>query len=729
MLAKPAQWVQFSVTILSAGVVTVLLVLGARDANRLQAASSALQLATQLSERPELFSAQLTLIQRGLEATTYVSGSLQTLTALRESTSIALAGLRAALSQAGLLADTEVTESLSTSVQRWQDLDDSLSSITDLPRGALYIDTTTGSALSVSGKIMKAAVDGMLTTGTQNLQQMGMDMTRLATILRAIVDDSGVRLRALLMGGSALAGLMLGLMLYYAWRSRLARQAAAQAERQVTNILSTVREGLFLLDRQLRLSSTYSDSLRELLHRPAPEGLTMQELLGPLVDAKTVSATLKYLGLLWKNKVHEELIESVNPLGEIEISFANRRGGTEMRYLTFSFRRVRSAEAAGDYILGVVADVTERVLLARELEYVRAESDSQAALQSQLLRVDPEALQAFMWSADVALRKSNAVLTATGIEQDDLKRKVNAVFRELHIVKGEAAALALSSLVQRVHAIEDALSTLRQRSSLSGNDFLPVVVRLDELVTHLGQIRAIHERTGPRPLLNGRGAADEEIDEASRRTPVLERPQSLVGPKPSSSARGQQFADMLRILAVHEARTLGRSVRLLTRGLVEIPPRYVPVVKEICIQMIRNAIVHGIEPPEQRLQLGKAEEGTVQISFAADDSGEYSLTVEDDGHGLNYEQIVDRALRLDLLSPQQALTLEWDSIYRLIFEPGFSTADAISEHAGRGVGLDAVNARVRDAGGTITVSTAAGKYTLFRVLLPRIGSGAAASVA
>jgi hypothetical protein len=717
------------VSLLFAGVVTALLALGVRDASRLAAGSSALQLATQLSERPELLTAQMTLIQRGLEATTYVGSSLRTLTALQQSTSNALATLRATLLQAGLFGATDVTDLLNNTAIRWQGVDGSLSSIADQRGGALYIDASTGSELSVSGKVMKAAVDGMLTTGAPQLQQMSLDMSRLAASLRAQVDDIGLRLRALLMGGSALAGVMFGLMLYYAWRSRRARRAATQAERQVTNILSTVREGLFLVDRQMRLSPTYSDSLRELLHLPAPAGLRMQQLLEPLVDAKTVSATLKYLGLLWKDKVHEELIESVNPLSEIEVSFPNRRGGTEVRHLAFSFRRVRSNEDAGDYILGVVADITDRVLLARELENVRAEGDSQTTLQSQLQRVEPEALQAFLWSADVALRKSNAVLTASGIEQDDLKKKLNAVFRELHSVKGEATALALSSVVQRTHAIEDALSALRHRGSLSGDDFLPLVVRLDELMTHLSQIRAMHERVEPLQLPNRSAVTEDEGDRTQRHATVLERPLSLATAKPMSSGRGQLFAEMLRTLTLEEARALGRSVRLLTRGLAEIPPHYIPVAKEVCIQMIRNAIAHGIEPPAERLELGKPGEGTVQISFAVDDADEYALTVEDDGHGLNYDQIVDRALRLDLLSPQQALTLDWVNVYRLIFEPGFSTADAVSEHAGRGVGLDAVNTRVREAGGRIAVSTAAGKYTRFRVLLPRLDSGSAASVA
>jgi signal transduction histidine kinase len=727
-LVKSAQWAQLCATIVFAGTVTVLLILGVRAASRLAAASSALQLATQLSERPELLTAQLTLIQRGLETTTYVGRSLRELTALRQNTSSALAGLRAALVQAGLLTDSDVDDSLRSTDVRWQDLDRGLSSLAAQRDGELYIDGPNGSRLSASGKAMKAVVDEVLITEAPSLQQMSVDMGRLGAILRASVDDIGLRLRALLMGGSALAALMLGLVLYYAWRSRLAHRAAAQAERQVANILSTVREGLFLVDRQMRLSPTYSDSLRELLRLPAPAGLLMQELLEPLVDAKTVNATLKYLALLWKDKIQEELIESVNPLSEIEVAFANADGSTEMRHLAFSFRRVRSAQAGGDYILGVVADITDRVLLARELESVRAEGDSQAALQLQLLRVEPEALHAFLWSADVALRESNAVLTASGIEQEDLKKKLNAVFRELHRVKGEATALALESFVQRIHAIEETLSALRQRGSLSGNDFLPVVVRLDELITHLSQIRIMHERIGPLQALHKPAAASSEVDEAHPHA-AAEQPPALTSARLASSTRGQLFAEMLRNLTLQEARALGRSARLLTRGLADIPPRYAQVVKEICIQMIRNAIAHGIESPARRAQLGKPEEGTVQISFSIDDDGECALTVEDDGHGLHYEQLVDRALRLDLLTPQQVLTLDWARAYELIFQPGFSTADDVSEHAGRGVGLDAVNTRVREIGGSIEVDTAAGKYTRFSVQLPPLADASAASVA
>jgi len=254
--------------------------------------------------------------------------------------------------------------------------------------------------------------------------------------LRTAVSDSGRNLRSLLLAGTLVALLLLGAMLYYAYRSTKSAAEALDAQRQVENILGTVREGLFLIGRDLKLGATCSSSLKDLLHIENPAGQTFEEVLRTLVDEKTTKAALKFLGLLWRDKVHEDLIESINPLNQVEVAFAAPTGGTDTRYLAFSFRRVRGGDTSGDYILGVVGDVTDRVLLARELEQVKADNDSQAAVLLQILKVDPQQLGSFLTNADVAFRKSNAMLTAPGKEQEDLKKKLNGVFRELHAGQG-----------------------------------------------------------------------------------------------------------------------------------------------------------------------------------------------------------------------------------------------------------------------------------------------------
>ncbi len=715
-LAIPGQWLHIGAATLFAAALAVLLLYGIRRADELQSASTALQLASELSARPQLIRSELTLIQRGLETTTYIGDSLHSITSLRQSSDQAYRQLEDKLREAGLAADTAVAQKLAVALARWRTLDLELEALNRKKSSDLYIDTPSGSELTASGKQIKGMVDGVLESQASKIQPMVENLTALAAALRVDVAAGGRSLRTLLLGGTLIACLLLGLMLYYAARSRAAAAAAAKAERQVANILATVREGLFLIGRDLKIGEICSDSMRELLRQPAPAGCSFEDILRPLVDERTLSGAVKYLGLLWREKVHEELIESVNPLSQIEVSFANAHGGAELRYLAFNFRRVRGA-GTGDYVLGAVADVTDRVLLARELEQVKTESDSQSELLLQLLRVEPAQLQMFLSSADVAFRKSNAMLTERGTEQEELRAKLNGVFRELHATKGEAAALALTSFVERIHAAEDKLAELRNRHSLTGNDFLPIVVKLDDLMSLVAQIQSMQERMATLraparpPVVQPRNGDTAEFKAA-----------------PAPRAAAHPLHELFRSLAHEVAASQASAVRVETHGLDLIPPHYAATVKDICLQMIRNAIVHGIEPAEERARRGKPREGTLQISFA-DDGPDYLLTVEDDGRGLSYEQIIDKALRQGMLRPNQAQALERTAAYRLIFQPGFSTTEAVSEHAGRGVGLDTVGHLVREHHGKIGVSTAPGQHTRFKVLLPKSAPDSASSAA
>jgi hypothetical protein len=303
--------------------------------------------------------------------------------------------------------------------------------------------------------------------------------------------DSNRDLRSLLLGASAVATLLLPMSLYHLRRAAEVLAAAAAAQSQAANILNSMREGFFLIRRDLRLGASCSGALTELLRMAAPAGRHFEDVLRPLLDAHTLAATLTFLRLLWKDEANEQAIVSINPLSQVEVSFISAHGGSEQRYLSFAFRRVHATDPAGDCIVGVVDDVTERVLLARELDRTTADSDSQATLLLQQLRLEPAALEAFLDGADTAFRKSNAMLTAPGIGQQQLQKKLHGVLRELQAVKADAATLTLESFTPRLQRIEDTLLALCAKASLSGNDFLPVVVGLDELISHAATTRAI----------------------------------------------------------------------------------------------------------------------------------------------------------------------------------------------------------------------------------------------
>jgi two-component system chemotaxis sensor kinase CheA len=321
----------------------------------------------------------------------------------------------------------------------------------------------------------------------------------------------GLELRTALLGAAVASALLLPGNLYLRRRAQTSGSEVVAAQRQLVNILGSLHEGLFIIGRDLRLGATGSASMRELLRLSAPAGRRFEDVLRPLLlDEATLAAALTFLQLLWSDEADEHAVESLNPLSQVEVSFADAYGGSERRYLSFSFRRVGGCAPADDCILAVVADVTDRVLLARELEQAEAEADSQAELLLQLVRTDPVALVTFLDDADNAFRKSNAILSATGIGQPQLHKKLIGVLRELDAVTAEAQALPFASFTQRLQSIDQLLSGLCAKSSLIGNDFLPAVVRLDELMSHAASMRAIHQHI---VLLRAASAALAAVDE------------------------------------------------------------------------------------------------------------------------------------------------------------------------------------------------------------------------
>ena len=718
-LNQRVQWLPLAVTALCTTALALLLFSGVQLAARLQSASSALQLASALSSQPQLLRSELTLIQRGLETQTYVGDSLRSLAAGRASSNHAYTRLASAMREAGLAARSDTAALYAQARSNWQPLDSGLAGLEKSRSGELYADTAGGSALTASGTALKRTVDELLASQSRNTAALAGELGDLAALLRTAVVQDGQSLRALLLGGAGLASLLLAMMLYFALRAGKSARAAGEAQRQIGNILGTVREGLFLIARDGRIGGAHSESLVALLRTPAPAGQTFEELLRPLVDEKTLLAASKFLGLLWKDKVNEELIESVNPLNQIEVNFHKTPGAAaEQRYLSFSFRRARATGGATEFVLGVVADVTDRVLLQRELEQLRASNDSHSALLLQLLQTEPLQLQSFLNNVEVGVRRSNALLRSPGISSAELQHKQQGVFREMHLLKGEAAALGMDSFVERTHAIEELLAALREKSALGGDDFVPVVVKLDELLGHKQLIAAMQDRVDQ--AKSTAASAHDIPPEQHGDTAVISTKAAPAAPAaPAAAERSAGLEQTLQRLAREVSAPGGRQVRLTCEGLDRIPAEYAAVVRDICIQMVRNAITHGIEGREQRAAAGKTPTGAIRVRFAEASPQEYSLLIEDDGQGLDPARIRDRALERGLLDAEQAAALNQSGAYRMIFQPGFSTAAEVTEHAGRGVGLDIVNTTVRECGGRIGISTQPGKYTRFKMLLPR----------
>ncbi|HID05149.1 MAG TPA: chemotaxis protein CheA [Aigarchaeota archaeon] len=176
----------------------------------------------------------------------------------------------------------------------------------------------------------------------------------------------------------------------------------------------------------------------------------------------------------------------------------------------------------------------------------------------------------------------------------------------------------------------------------------------------------------------------------------------------------ERFPKLVRDLS----RTLGKRVKLTVEGgETKLDKVIVEKIAEPMIHLIRNAIDHGIETPEERSALSKPVEGHITIK-AYQEGGSVVIEISDDGRGIDVNKIKAKALEKGLYTAEELNKMSEEEILQIIFQPGFSTKNRATELSGRGVGMDVVMSTVKEFGGEVSVSTQIGLGTTLRLVLP-----------
>ncbi|WP_153067025.1 ATP-binding protein [Steroidobacter cummioxidans] len=588
--------------------------------------------------------------------------------------------------------------------------------------------------LSPRGRRLQTALEELTAYGNTAHGQLSKVMVTLSTQVEAHSRKQTDTLRYIQIGGMVAALLLLGAIFLFFARNLRKEEASSNRQRKETqDILRTVNEGLFLLDKDLKLGSERSMALNNIFRREEFLDLTFDKLLKDIVPEKTLRTAMDYVALLWGERVNEKLVKTINPLNEVEVHFDNPAGGFDTHFLEFDFNRVKS-EGSLSHLLVTVNDVTKRVMLSRELQESQEKAQAQLDLLLRILHVEPDSLTSFLTDADVSLKMVNSILKEPAREESAFRAKIDGIYRQVHAVKGEAAALGLKTVEQRAHAFEESLNDLKGRQSLSGSDFLPLVVKLDDLFNHLAQVREmlsrlvdLHHAIASRRTAGGEVQA-EKVDQWLAGQDQTQITKTLTAPPDlgeTTSAIGG-LERTLEDLAARVASSQSKQVNLRCAGLDAVPETYRRAVKDITIQLVRNAVVHGIEEPGERTKANKAATGALAVEFTPRGTDGFELIVQDDGRGLQLERIKEVAVERGLITPAQAALLDPRQTMALIFRPGFSTADRVTTDAGRGAGMDLVRILVAELGGRVGLASAGGKFSKFKIWLPATQSAVAA---
>jgi two-component system chemotaxis sensor kinase CheA len=489
-------------------------------------------------------------------------------------------------------------------------------------------------------------------------------------------------------------------------------------------LLKSSAHGLFLLDAKDQILPQVSASLARLFRRQDFANLSLEKLLSPLVTAKTLSAARSYLTWLL-DAANPGVSEPSHPLQDVEVRLANSDGTFESAHYSFEFSAVDRPGEPRAWLV-CVTDITVRVQQQRELEDLRTHMQTQGEILRSVLQAGAASFGAFLQRTDTAMKTINSVLKKPAREADAFRSKLEETLDEVDRVRRDAAALKLTGLEAAARSLEDSLQELRSRGALSGGDFLPLAVKLDLLYGQFALLRSLTSQAGP--------VAESDPDAPTERmtengTQIIEAPKFLADmakksavSKPHRIAQAGSLDSTLATLTELVANEHNKTVVLDCAGLQLVPPRYQATIKNVAIQLIRNAVMHGIETPAARRGADKPVHGSLHLEFKALPDNSFELHFQDDGRGLDPDKVRATAVAKGLITEDAAARLRDRQAIKLIFKSGFTTLASVAGEAPHGTGMSLVRRYVHEAGGKIALATLLGHETRFKIALPALAA-------
>ncbi|MFO1402862.1 MAG: ATP-binding protein [Steroidobacteraceae bacterium] len=351
------------------------------------------------------------------------------------------------------------------------------------------------------------------------------------------------------------------------------------------------------------------------------------------------------------------------------------------------------------------AEILAQESLQRRVEELRDERD----LYRALLHMDAPALRSVAGEADTVTARLRTLLQQPARSAEAFRTKIAALNFEIELIAASPGGARLPGVARRAAGLQESLHELERRTQLSGDDLLPVIAGVEQLLLQLAV--AYEYVTSERHL----------VPEMPERAPPVTAPvvsvtaeggttEAPAAPPPQPEA--PRIADALQQLAGQLAKEHHREVHLIMLGLEAVPEAWVTAVFDMLSQLVRNSIEHGIEPRDVRRRRGKSAEGTLLVEFRPRADGGYELKYQDDGSGVDTEGVRDSALRQHAVDPLAAQQASDRQLASLILLPGVTTARNAD---GRGQGLKIVREQAKRLGGAIKVASKRGRFLRFSV--------------
>jgi two-component system chemotaxis sensor kinase CheA len=482
------------------------------------------------------------------------------------------------------------------------------------------------------------------------------------------------------------AGELAAIVIYLTSNSLTQHALAIQHDlERATTMQDNLKYGLFLLDQNMIIQGAYSKALEKILSVADLQGKAFFDVFSSFKPQERKGITT-YFEMLFKRSFDTKMLDTLNPINEFS-HFSAEAGGVKSLRSTFSLVEWKRDEL---YILGTLEDISAEKELAKQLAEAEDIREKEMRALFQVIQLNPRVLGDFIEDTEYEFDRINELLKGRG----NLAHEVAArLYQSVHAIKSNALLLNLENFSSRMHKLETSIKYIQEQydQDIPVEEFLNIVFDLDNVMKETDWLKAIITK--------------------------IENFKSSAGPDENQN---RYILEETLSQACEKAQTaLGKKAQIVfdtidTDALTQGPRR---TIKEVLTQLVRNAVYHGIEAPAERRALGKEAAGCIRLSIACAEKL-ITITLSDDGRGLDFNQIRQKAQNLKLFrNPAEAA--DKNRLLQILFSPGFSTAGKVDLHAGRGVGLSLVRDRIKELNGSVSVRTTSGKGTTFIITIPQ----------
>jgi HPt (histidine-containing phosphotransfer) domain-containing protein/CHASE1-domain containing sensor protein len=489
------------------------------------------------------------------------------------------------------------------------------------------------------------------------------------------------------------------------------------AHAEIKEILDNLDDVVITVEPDLTVGRTFSASSKRVLGIGEIAGAGLKSLLFKDLDIHEQEAS-RHMFALDMLSSFDQFQWSISSDELLKVITFRMPNGAGERTLSLRYSPVFDGDTLRKVVV-VAADITEILALRASLAAREKESTLRDSIISELAAADKAAVHGFFAEMDERLDVVKAFAAAPS------QTTIADVMRPLHTLKGSARAVGLRALARVVHEAEDSLAP-REMDQATTDEAESDAERIDlgalvgDAIATCGEYRRVFtdvfassSAPGGNAKVMGRLRSLLESGKTDRRELVHWL----------DAVKANQAVSVADLFEAFRPSVCELSTQLQKQVELEIPlwDLYVDaalkgVINETFIHGLRNAIDHGIELPEERAQAGKPLPGRLWLEFARHGS-DVTLMLCDDGRGVDLKRLHMLATERGLVSVPQA-EMKDDEILDLLFAPGFSTKQTVTDVSGRGVGLDAVRASLSKMGGTCRILSVFGKGARFEVSIP-----------